>query len=324
MSNFWQVYNDTAIGVGFGTAGLGGNTYSVAQLALENGFRKFDTAEADWWYNQAEVGRSLQDFYTKTGLEDCIDLQISTKIPPWSLTSVSDIRRHASTSRNELVGFCKDRQGNKNEEIEHFSPIPLDVYYIHAPRCWSGWHPKCDDPPSTLELKDAWKAMEAVAGIDHTAKRIGLSNVHPTELLDIIHWVQHRIEAGETYPPPRIPDVLQAYADPIHTAAELRQICEDHGIEFVSYSTLGTQHRNTDENPVLTSLVVQHLAEKHQRSVAEVVLSWALQNNMSVIPRSSKKQHIEELARLLSSPTFLEEEDLLAMDTLSNDYVGEL
>ncbi|KAG7374836.1 aldo/keto reductase [Nitzschia inconspicua] len=324
MSNFWQVYNETAIGVGFGTAGLGGNTYSVVQLALENGFRKFDTAEADWWYNQAEVGRSLQDFYTKTGLEDCIDLQISTKIPPWSLTSVSDIRRHASTSRNELVGFCEDRQRNQNDENDHFSPIPLDVYYIHAPRCWSGWHPKCDNPPSTLELKDAWKAMEAVAGIDHTAKRIGLSNVHPAELLDIIHWVQHRIEAGETYPPPRIPDVLQAYADPINTAAELRQICEDHGIEFVSYSTLGTQHRNTDENPVLTSLVVQHLAEKHQRSVAEVVLSWALQNNMSVIPRSSKKQHIEELARLLSSPTFLEEEDLLAMDTLSNDYVSEL
>jgi methylglyoxal/glyoxal reductase len=187
-----------------------------------------------------------------------------------------------------------------------------------------GWHPKCNNPPPTLELKDAWKAMEAVAGIDHTAKRIGLSNVHPTELLEIIHWVQSRMEAGETHPPPRIPDVLQAYADPIHTAGELRQICNDYGIEFVSYSTLGTQHRGSEENPVLTSLVVQRLATKHGRSVAEVVLSWALQNNMSVIPRSSKKQHIEELARLLISPTFLDEEDLMAMDTLSTDYVGEL
>lgn len=168
--------------------------------------------------------------------------------------------------------------------------------------------------------------MEAVVGIDHTAKRVGLSNVHPAELSDIIHWVQRRIEDGETYPPPRIPDVLQAYADPIHTARELRQICEEHGIEFVSYSTLGTQHRTSSDegNPVLTSLVVQRLAQKHQRSVAEVVLSWALQNNMSVIPRSSKKHHIEELSRLLTRPTFLEEDDLMAMDTLSSDYVGEL
>jgi diketogulonate reductase-like aldo/keto reductase len=190
--------------------------------------------------------------------------------------------------------------------------------------CPVGWHPKCENPPSTLDLKDAWKAMEAVAGIDHTAKRIGLSNVHPDELLEMIEWVQRRIEAGESYPQPRIPDVLQAYADPIHTATELRRICDDHGIEFVSYSTLGTQHRNVPENPVLMSPVVKRLADKYQRSAAEVVLSWALQNNMSVIPRSSQKQHLEELARLLTNPTFLEEEDLMAMETLSSDYVGEL
>ena len=282
-------------------------------MALEAGFRKFDTAEADWWYDQAEVGRSLKDFYTKKNLHhSCSDLEISTKIPPWSLTSVADIRTHASNSRQQLVGFCQD------------GDTPLDVYYIHAPRCWAGWHNRCNDPPSTLELRDSWMAMEAVAGIDHTAKRIGLSNVHPNELLDIIQFVQERIQRGETNPPPRIPDVLQAYADPINTASELRQICQHHDIEFVSYSTLGTQHRNVQENPVLTSMVVQRLAEKHQRSVAEVVLSWALQNDMSVIPRSTKKHHIEELARLLTDPTFLDPSDLEAMDTLSSDYVGEL
>jgi diketogulonate reductase-like aldo/keto reductase len=201
--------------------------------------------------------------------------------------------------------------------------------FAHQVACYPygytvGWHPKCDNPPSTLDLKDAWKAMEAVAGIDLTAKRIGLSNVHPSELLEIIEWVQQRIKGGETYPRPRIPDVLQAYADPIHTAADLRKICDDYGIEFVSYSTLGTQHRNVPENPVLTSPIVNNLARKYQRSAAEVVLSWALQNNMSVIPRSSQKQHLEELARLLTDPTFLDEEDLMTMDTLSSDYVGEL
>ena len=200
----------------------------------------------------------------------------------------------------------------------------LLISYQIGPIFTQGWHNRCNDPPPILEIKDAWKAMEAVVGLDHTAKRIGLSNVHPNELREIIAWVKGRIEAGETYPPPRIPDVLQAYADPINTASELRQICMENGIEFVSYSTLGTQHRNVDQNPVLTSLTVQRLAEKHQRSVAEVVLSWALQNDMSVIPRSSKKHHIEELARLLQSPTFLDASDLEAMDTMSSDYVGEL
>jgi hypothetical protein len=108
-------------------------------MALEAGFRKFDTAEADWWYDQAEVGRSLQDFYTKKNLHSCFGLEISTKIPPWSLTSVSDIRSHASNSRQQLVGFC----GDYDYEDPHTGtfltiPYPLDVYYIHAPRCWKG------------------------------------------------------------------------------------------------------------------------------------------------------------------------------------------
>jgi diketogulonate reductase-like aldo/keto reductase len=51
--------------------------------------------------------------------------------------------------------------------------------------------------------------------------------------------------------------------------------------------------------------------------VAEVVLSWALQRNMSVIPRSSKKHHIAELANLLTREPFLEEEDLAKIDAMN-------
>jgi diketogulonate reductase-like aldo/keto reductase len=131
-------------------SGLGGNTYPVVQLALENGFRKFDTAEADLWYDQAEVGRSLQDYFsaTTTGsndndrISDCTSLQISTKIPPWSLTSAADIRNHAANSRQELLGFCDVVYQNENQgqQPPHHSlaVFPLDVYYIHLPRCWSG------------------------------------------------------------------------------------------------------------------------------------------------------------------------------------------
>lgn len=160
--------------------------------------------------------------------------------------------------------------------------------------------------------------MEAAVGIDHSTQRIGLSNVRPDELLDIIAFVRERRAKGEKMPPPRFPDVVQAYADPIRPADELRRLCFQHGIEFVSYSTLGTQHRRSSGNPVLDSSVVQKLAAKYSRSTAEVVLSWALQNGMSVIPRSSKKTHIQELARLLNpdKARFLDPVDLKAIDRL--------
>mmetsp|Transcript_2804 Transcript_2804/g.6091 ORF Transcript_2804/g.6091 Transcript_2804/m.6091 type:complete len:332 (-) Transcript_2804:1278-2273(-) len=325
-------------------------------MALDYGFRAFDTAEAEYWYDQKNVGRALRDYFTTRQEDDeCLDehgrvcgmtchsedLRISTKIPPWSLTSHYDIRQHAASSRKELVGFCEHKvvetnQDDGEEEEELILPFPLDVYYIHAPACWDGWHPRCNNPPRTLPLKDAWMAMEAVVGLDRTAQRIGLSNVHPQELRQLIAWIQQRQDAYNkiqssnpssstmddgTVAPPRMPDVLQDYADPLEPSNELRQICKEHGIEFVSYSTLGTQHAmRNGNNPVLGSQVVQTLAAKHQRSTAEVVLQWARQLGMSVIPRSSKRTHIQELARLLDSnpsPKFqLSDEDMKQIETL--------
>ena len=290
--------------LGFGTAGLGDIGFQCVTNALHAGFRSFDTAEeADYWYDQKQVGDALESFFTEStnlvggeGKEEksCLraggggtgmttstssqdhtgsiceeeNLKISTKIPPWELTSLENIRQRASASRDTLVGFC-DQPGQSEK-------FPLDVYYIHAPECWKGWHTRCDEATNLLPLRDAWRAMEAVAGIDFNAKRIGLSNVYPEQLLDIINFVKEREEVGNGYPPPRLPDVLQSYADPLRPALELREICEEHGIEFVSFSTLGTQWRQKT-NPVLGNDDINDIANKVGRSPAEVVLSWALQ-----------------------------------------------
>ena len=77
-------------------------------------------------------------------------------------------------------------------------------------------------------------------------------------------------------------------------------------------------------NPVLTSPTVLELSEKYSRSTAEVVLSWALQKGMGVIPRSSKMNHIAELARLLKDPSFLSEGDVQAIDAMSHEELTEL
>lgn len=347
----------TSIGVGFGTAGLGGNTIAAVTAALQEGFRNFDTAEASWWYDQAAVGYALKQFFSVTNNETCADQQedvrsskiecgkhsirVSTKIPPWELLSSTHIRQRAADSRKELLGFCDpislsdpemisnpftelSSYGDVRDESSHgMIPYPLDVYYIHAPKCWDGWHPDCDgvSPDDTLDLREAWLAMEAVVGLDHSAARIGLSNVNTEELKDIIEFVHERLHGSEQdqYPPPRMPDAVQIYADPLDSDVALRQLCSHHGIEFVSYSTLGTQHMRYENsrNPVLQSKVIQRIAAHHGRSAAEVVLSWAIQNGMSVIPRSSKVEHIKELAKLIHSPPFLTSEEVASIDAMN-------
>jgi len=181
-----------------------------------------------------------------------------------------------------------------------------------------------------LPLRDSWLAMEAIVGIDQSARRIGLSNVRPEELLDIIAFVdERRVEAAKEdnslsssppIPPPRYPDVLQTFADPLYPSKDLQGISEEYGIHFVSYSTLGTQHEGQNihglNNPVLDDPRIRRLAKKYRRSVAEVVLSWAIQRNMSVIPRSTRKEHIKQLSNLFSNATFVTESDLQLIDGL--------
>ena len=344
------------IGLGFGTAGLGDNVFQSVSLALAAGFRKFDTAEAEWWYDQGKVGEALEHFFLPELSQECIvdketdvicpsfcaanGVDISTKIPPWELTSIDNIRRRASESREVLVGFCDDYHYDDNDaqvevqegglSIDGFgeggAKYPLDVYYIHAPECWDGWHSRCTGVKNTLPLRQAWLGMEAVV-FDKSAKRIGLSNIWPNQLLDVIHFVQEREQqiklngVGTSTPLPRIPDVIQIYADPLRPADELQKICEEYGIEFVSYSTLGTQHSmRGNGNPVLGNEHIIAIANKHDRSAAEVVLSWAMHHkNMSVIPRSSQEKHIQELAKLLNHDPFLDKNDLDVIDSLSSN-----
>jgi diketogulonate reductase-like aldo/keto reductase len=64
--------------VGFGTAALGPDGYDVVTMALEEGFRRFDKAEAEWRYDQKQVGRTLSDFFAiipnnaDSNNQDCI------------------------------------------------------------------------------------------------------------------------------------------------------------------------------------------------------------------------------------------------------------
>ena len=372
ISSFHNLFEP--IGIGFGTAGLGkgSSTYFAITEAFHNGFRKFDTAEeSDYWYDPQTVGTTLESLIDLEWMNANTDtntdtdtnkikkkdenndekdtcnqsnqnnpcwkerLQVSTKIPPWELTTAANIRSRAKASRDQLVGFCPDLHNGSGLSI----PYPLDIYYIHAPSCWDNWHTRChgigDD--DTMSLKEVWRAMEEIVFVDKVALRIGLSNVNEYELLDLIHDVENRMRLYEkehtsnirrhnahyyTPTPPRMPDVLQSYADPLHPATKLRAICKQYNIEFVAYSTLGTQHEMTytqSKNPVLSHPNVQLLANRYNRSTAEVVLSWAMSKGMSVIPRSGKKHHIQQLSKMLDEENrqFLNHNDLQLIDGMA-------
>jgi diketogulonate reductase-like aldo/keto reductase len=115
---------------------------------------------------------------------------------------------------------------------------------------------------------------------------------------------------------------LQNWMDPLHPDTAVREWCAAHGVLYTSYSTLGTQHHSQDSNnPVLTHPVIVEIAKKHQVSPALVVLSWALQEGVAVIPRSSNPAHIKELAKLL--PEDVEETENSGLPVLLRTFLTD-
>ena len=113
-------------------------------------------------------------------------------------------------------------------------------------------------------------------------KAIGVSNVGPREVDELMQFARIK------------PHVVQAWMDPFHSSAKLRETCEKHNIRFMAYSTLGTQWSMQGRaNPVLSSSKLREFGDP-----AHVALSWALLRNAVVIPRSFSNERIAANARL--------------------------
>lgn len=66
------------------------------------------------------------------------------------------------------------------------------------------------------------------------------------------------------------PAVVQRRNDVFEQDVAVRHFCTQLGIQYVAYSSLGTQHTHAGENPVLHSSSLQAIAKEKDASVAQV------------------------------------------------------
>lgn len=94
--------------------------------ALESGVKLIDTAQADEWYSEDEVGRAVQRFFKRHGggKDAPLDVVIVTKVHPRNYKRELLLAK-VRESRRLLYGDLADRR-------------PLDVVLLHSPYCWNG------------------------------------------------------------------------------------------------------------------------------------------------------------------------------------------
>lgn len=105
------------------------------------------------------------------------------------------------------------------------------------------------------------------------------------------------------------PAVNQVEFHPHHNDPELLKYCRDKGIFLQAYSSLGSSNAvSLRHDPTVIKI-----AEKLGKSPAQVLLRWAFQQNIGILPKGSSRAHIVENIDL---DFVLPEDDMSTLATL--------
>ena len=95
---------------------------------------------------------------------------------------------------------------------------------------------------------------------------------------------------------------------------ETFEYCQEHNIAVTAYSSLAGTFQYSAAETVET---LHDLAAKHNKSVAQIMLRWALQINAAVIPGTGNPKHMRENLDVYSFS--LSKDDMSAIDRLRTD-----
>lgn len=132
-------------------------------------------------------------------------------------------------------------------------------------------------------LQDVYRKLEA-AYDDGLIKAIGVSNFNVQTLNDTLTYC-------------RVPPAVnQIELNPYLSQPELRQFCADNNVTVTAYAPLGApglMEGKTDV-PVLSNDTIVEIAKKHNKTPAQVLIRWAIEIGVAVIPKSVKDHRIAE------------------------------
>jgi diketogulonate reductase-like aldo/keto reductase len=173
----------------------------------------------------------------------------------------------------------------------------LDLFLIHWPGA-SGIPSNSSDNKKLRNI--SWNAL-INAKRDGRLKAIGVSNYE-------IKHIEELVKDNGTKP-----DVNQVEWHPHWHQDDLLEYCKKQGIFLQAYSSLGSSNYKT----LITDPTVKAIADKLKKSPAQVLLRWAVQQGVGVIPKARSKDHIEQNFQL---DFVIPEEDMKTLSSMNNAH----
>ena len=171
-----------------------------------------------------------------------------------------------------------------DRSLERLGLSYVDLYLIHWPV------PNC--------YLETWHVMEEIAKSGR-ARAIGVSNFGDIELHNLLDHADI------------LPAVNQIEYHPLLNQESIRSYCLNKGIAVQAYAPLA-------RGAYLDRDIIQNLAEKYNRSSAQIGLRWMLQKDISVIPKTSRMERMLENSQIFDFE--LNDLDMASIDSMNENF----
>ncbi len=158
------------------------------------------------------------------------------------------------------TGYEKTKQAF-DRSLQRLQLDYLDLYLIHQP---------------FGDVHGSWRAMQELLR-EGRIRAIGISNFTPDRVMDLI--LHNEV----------IPAVNQIETHPFQQQTAAQRFLEENRVQLQSWGPFAEGRNNLFQNELLRSI-----GNKHQKSIAQVVLRWLTQRGVIAIPKSVRKERMIE------------------------------
>ena len=271
--------------VGYGTA-IKGDIAELIYEGIKSGLRLLHSCP--YYLNEKEVGE---------GISKAIEDKLVTREELFIITTLRVEVKH-------------DIEADLKKSLEALGLAYTDLHLDHFPIF--KYKGRQDGLDYKTPMQTMWRGMEDLVQ-KGLARSIGVSNYNVQALDNLLSFCEIK------------PVINQVEYHPYLVQDELKRYCEANGVYIQAYNSLitgkyvVTHHGEKKElMNLLDEDIIKSLAVKYSTSQEVIALSWAISQNISVIPGTSKIVRLREY--LKSSLLKLTPEEVELISELDKGY----
>ncbi|KAI0736963.1 Aldo/keto reductase [Fomitopsis betulina] len=190
------------------------------------------------------------------------------------------------------------------KSLEDWGVGYFDLYYIHFPislayvpfdtRYPPGWFHDGESQVrhAKVPLQETWEALEELVD-EGLIRHLGVSNFNSALLMDLLKYARVK------------PAVLQIEIHPYNAQPRAVAYAQSRGLAVTAYSSFGPQGflelrmpKAVHAPSLFMQPVITQIADEHHKTQAEVLLKWALQRGLAIIPKADDVRLQEQNIRV--------------------------